>query len=540
MKPFKLLIILFFISSHAFANPPKDFLNPIIPGFHPDPSICQVGDDYYLVTSSFEWFPGIPIFHSKDLVNWEQIGHVLNRPSQLNMVNNRFSSGVWAPTIRYHDGQFHVVVTCKQCGNNIYVTADNAEGPYSDPIYLDTPKGIDPSLFWDDDGRCWFTANRFPEKPEWDSQHIIYVQELDTEKGELIGEPVDLTYGMREGTRATEAPHIYKINGLYYLITAEDMTWEKHMVCMYYSEKVTGPYKQVENNPVLSHRNKPNSPIQHTGHADIIQTPNGDWWAVMLGVRKLNGNYYLGRESFLTPLAFEGIQPVFNPGIGEVLPQDKRPDLPWTPVKESPARDEFDNEKLGLEWTFLRTPQSQWYSIEKGHLNLQLRPTTSKDGGNPSLIARRFQHHQFTATTQMKFTPSADHEVAGLLAIQNENFHYRLELGLKDNTQVVSLYKVFSKKRKEQIETLIAQAPYSTNKIVLRMKVDKMQVEFFYGENEKHLQTLGGTQSCDAFCSNYSGGFIGAFVGMYASSQGKESENKAGFDWFEYVHSDNK
>lgn len=534
MKTSKLLIILFFIGLQTFANTPKEFSNPIIPGFHPDPSICRVGDDYYMVTSSFEWFPGIPIFHSKDLINWEQIGHVLNRPSQLNMVKNKFSSGVWAPTIRYHNGQFHVVVSCKQCGNNLYVTAKKPEGPYSDPIYLNTPKGIDPSLFWDDDGRCWFTANRFPEKPKWNSQHIIYVQELDTEKGELIGEPIDLTYGMKKGTRATEAPHIYKINGLYYLITAEDMTWEKHMVCMYYSDNVTGPYKQVENNPVLSHRDKPQSPIQHTGHADIIQTQNGDWWAVMLGVRKLEGNYYLGRETFLTPLKFEGIQPVFNPDVREVLAKDKRPDLPWTSVNETPATDNFDSDKLELQWTFLRTPQSQWYSIKKGYLCLQLRPTTTKDGENPSLIARRFQHHQFTATTKMKFKPASANEVAGLVGIQNENFHYRLELGLKDNTQVLSLYKVFSNKRKEQKEALLAQVPYSKNEVVLSMKVDHMHVEFFYGKDENHLQALGGTQSCDAFCSNYSGGFTGAFVGMYASSQSKESTNEACFDWFKY------
>jgi len=534
------LILLFIITFNGFAqNPPEKFKNPIMPGFYPDPSICRVGDDYYLVNSSFEWFPGIPIFHSKDLINWKQIGHVLNRPSQLNMVNNKFSSGVWAPTIRFHEGKFYVIVTCKQCGSNMYVFADKPEGPYSEPVYLNTPPGIDPSLYWDDDGKCWFTANRFAEKPEWPAQHIIYIQELDLEKEQLIGEPIDLTYGMKVGTQATEASHIYKINGTYYLITAEDMTWEKHMVCMYYSDKITGPYKSVDHNPVLSHRDKPNSPIQHTGHADIVQTQNGDWWAVMLGVRKVDKNYYLGRETFLTPVSFDGVQPVFNPGVGKILMVDRRPDLPWTPVYNFPEKDEFKSDTLSLYWNFLRTPQTQWFDLKtkKGWLGIDLRPETTMDQSNPSLIARRFQHHQFTATTKMKFAPQSQNEVAGIVAIQNLNFQYRLELGLKGDNKVVSLFKVFSKNKKEQSVKLVDQKIYSDEDIILSMQVNMMDVEFFFGKDDKHMENIGGKQSCDAFCSNHSGGFTGAYVGMYASSQGEESTNKAWFDWFIY---DNK
>ncbi|MCG8700828.1 MAG: glycoside hydrolase family 43 protein, partial [Bacteroidales bacterium] len=433
------LIILVAAASTVVAVPPTTFNNPVIPGFYPDPSVCRVGDDYYLATSSFEWFPGIPIFHSKDLVNWKQIGHALDRPSQLKMVANKNSSGMWAPTIRYHEGKFYVTATGKQCGNNLYVVADKPEGPYSEPVFLKTPNGIDPSMFWDDDGRCWFTANRRPDPLEWPGHKIIYIQELDLAQGKLIGEPIDLTYGIEEGIRGTEAPHIYKINDVYYLITAEGMTWAGHMVCMYYSDKVTGPYKQVPKNPVLSHRDKPQSPIQHTGHADLVQTQHGDWWSVMLGVRKFDENYYLGRETFLTPVAFEGIQPVFNPGKNEILLMDQRPDLPWTPVAIDYS-DNFESPKLKLFWNFLRTPMTTWHDLTSrpGWLGLHLRPETVKDVANPSLIARRFQHHRFNVTTKMTFTPKKDNEVAGLVAMQNDRYHYRLELGLKDGQQVLS------------------------------------------------------------------------------------------------------
>lgn len=535
---FSITLILSGLASASLAQ--DTYRNPVIPGFYPDPSVCRVGNDYYLATSSFEWFPGIPIFHSKDLVNWKQIGHALDRPSQLKMVGNKSSSGVWAPTIRHHQGKFYVTATCKQCGNNMYVVADKPEGPYSDPVFLKPPNGIDPSMFWDDDGRCWFTANRRPDPMLWPGHKIIYIQELDLASGKLIGEPIDLTFGIAERTRGTEAPHVYKINRVYYLITAEGMTWTDHMVCMYYSDKVTGPYKQVPKNPVLSHRDKARSPIQHTGHADLVQTQNGDWWSVMLGVRKFGNDYYLGRETYLTPVAFEGIQPVFNPGKNEILIKDQRPNLPWTPVTIATS-DSFNSPTLKLCWNFLRTPMTQWYDLttRPGWLGLDLRPETLKDVANPSLIARRFQHHRFTAATKMKFSPQKENEVAGLVAVQNDRFHYRLELGLKGGQQKLSLYKVFSKKRTELKETLIETLPWDSPKdIVLSMQVRDMDIQFSYGETKINLKPIGGKQSCDALCSNHAGGFTGAYVGLYASSQGKKSDNKAWFDEFTYQSRD--
>ncbi|MEH0152894.1 glycoside hydrolase family 43 protein [Limibacter armeniacum] len=527
-------------------RPAETFKNPILSGFHPDPSICRVGDDYFLVNSSFEWFPGIPIFHSKDLVNWEQIGYVLDRPSQLMMETTKFSAGIWAPTIRYHNGKFYVVVTCKQskndcnCGNNFYVTADTPAGPWSEPVWIKDSKGIDPTIFWDEDGKVYYVGSThdYEGAPKWKQEHRIYLQELKLETGELLGEPIYLTSGHAAEAKFTEGPHIYKIKDKYLLMVAEGGTWNNHAVTAFEADKITGPYTALTVNPVLTHRHLGHdSGITTIGHADLVQTQNGDWWSVMLGVRPMDGkNYYLGRETFLTPVKFEGITPIFNPGYGRVLMADKRPDLPWTPFPEKPVRDDFITDKLGVDWSFLRTPQSEWYHLEKGKLTLQLRPETTKDVANPSLIARRLEHHQFEVFTQLTFKPKKSNEVAGLVAMQNQNFQYRLELGMENKKdRYIALYKVFSENRKEQVEKLVAKVPYGDESVVLGMHTNKMDVQFTYGPSKEKQTPIGSVQSMDALCSNHSGGFIGAFVGMYASSQGQESKHEAIFDWFDYT-----
>ena len=517
----------------AQANAPATFQNPVISGFHPDPSVTRVGEDYYLVNSSFEWFPGIPIFHSKDLVNWRQIGHALTRPSQLKMKNNKASSGVWAPTIRYHDGTYYVIVTCKQCGNNFYVTADKPEGPYSDPIRIDTPQGIDPSLFFDDDGKVWFSANRFPEKPAYDSQHIVYTQEIDIKTGKLKGPRYDLTDGQDCGKFATEGPHHYKVGNTYYLLTAEGMTWEKHAVCMYSSDQVSGPYTLLPGNPVLSHRDKPNSPFQHTGHADLVQTQNGDWWSVLLAVRKIGKDYYLGRETLLTPVEWKDGIPVFGSKPGEVQVIEPRPNLPWTPWAKQPATDEFNEPELGLDWNYLRTPMSDWLRIEKSQLILPLRPEVSTQSENPSLIARRFEHFDFEALTQIQFKPLQDGEEAGIIAIQNDRFQYRLVITQEQGKAKLKLIKVFNVKRKVLTETVVFEKDY-LGESLLGFEIHGMDIQFKVGTAKEKLVHFGKPQNANVLTSNIAGGFIGAYVGMYASSNGKTSNNEARFDWFSY------
>ncbi|MCG8697460.1 MAG: glycoside hydrolase family 43 protein [Bacteroidales bacterium] len=535
---FASLVLLFLSWGCKTETEIETYNNPVIPGFHPDPSVCRVGEDYYLVNSSFEWFPGIPIYHSKDLVNWKPIGHVLTRPSQLKMVDNKFSSGVWAPTIRYHEGTFYVTATCMRCGRNFYVSSDKPEGPYSDPIYIDAPNGIDPSFYFDEEGRAWFSANRKPKEREWEGHTVIYVQEIDIKTGELLGERYDLTTGFDEKARATEGPHIYKVDNHYYMVCAEGGTWEDHAISLFRSEKITGPYEPVHNNLVLTHRHLKDNPVTSTGHADLVQTQNGEWWAVLLGVRPLEdrNHWSLGRETFLVPVEFKDSTFVFAPEHQQVMLEDKRPNLPWTPVEINHS-DDFSSNTLDFKWNFLRTPLTKWHSLSNtpGWLEINLRPETVKTFCNPSFIARRFQHHQFTALTKLKFEPKADNETAGLVAMQNHHCHYRLVLSKTSEQQFVKLYKVYNKSRKIQTEQVIDSVAYAGNEVVFGMKVSGMDVMFSYGKNKESLQDIGGVNSVLPFSSRAAGGFIGAYVGMYASSNGEESDNKALFDWFEYI-----
>lgn len=517
---------------------PLTFQNPVIPGFHPDPSVTRFGEDYYLVNSSFNMFPGIPIFHSKDLVNWKQIGHVLDRNEQLNMKTPGNGGGVWAPTIRYHNGLFYVIVTCKQCinscncGDNFYVTATNPSGPWSNPIWVDKSFGIDPTIFWDDDGKSYYigSTHELEGGREWPSQDKIYISEIDLKTGKILTEPIVLTSGHATNAKYAEGPHIYKIKGKYLLMISEGGTWNNHAITTFEADKVTGPYTPTQVNPVLTHRHLGNDfAITTIGHADLVETQNGDWWSVMLGCRPIDGKYYLGRETFLTPVIFEGTTPIFNKGKGQVLLEDKRPNLPWHPF-EKQTKDDFNSNKLALDWNFIRTPQETWYKLKDGILQIETRPEKITDKNNPSVIARRLEYFKSETTTKFKFKTKKYNEVAGLVTFQNENYQYQL-LKTKDS---IKLLKVYNEDRKTQTITQVASVGFKNSDVVMRIVNDDMTLKFFYGEEENSLKQIGGNQDASVITTKVAGGFIGAYVGMYTSSNGKKSKNKAVFDWFEY------
>ncbi len=519
------------------------FQNPVLPGFYPDPSVCRVGDDYYMVNSSFEWWPGVPIHHSKDLIHWKPIGYVLNRPSQLTFKPQMPSSaGIWAPTIRYHKGLFYVIVTCMQCvtacncGNNFYVTAASPYGPWSEPVWVDKTYGIDPTLFFDDDGKTWYVggtqgnkAEEIGGKPRWKNEHRIYLQQIDIRTGKTFGSKHVLTSGHASNAVFVESPHLYKINGKYLLLVAEGGTWRNHAVTGFISDSVSGPYTALQENPLLTHRHLGyKADISTTGHADLVHTQNNEWWAVVLGVRDSSGYNQLGRETFLTSVTFQGSTPFFNYGIGRIRMQEKRPDLPWTPVAPIPSRDEFEHNSLQHAWNFLRTPLTKWYSLtdKKGGLTIQLRPEMVSQRVNPSLIARRIQHHLFTASLKLVFKTSKANECAGMVLMQNDSSQYRVEK-IKDKIQLIKL----TKKEKHQ---LMGEWPYTQPEVVLSCTANGMEIQFFAGPDEAHLQPLGVPQDMRILSSNWAGGFIGPYIGMYASSNDQPSKANAWFDWFEY------
>ncbi|MGB7539645.1 MAG: glycoside hydrolase family 43 protein [Anaerolineales bacterium] len=517
---------------------PRTFRNPILPGFYPDPSICRVGEDFYLINSTFEFFPGLPIHHSRDLIHWRPVGHVLTRPSQLTLDGIRPSGGLFAPTIRHHEGTFYVINTlvdgAKEKGNFI-VTAPRIEGPWSDPYWLNDAPGIDPSLLFDDDGRAWFTGNRQLPNGEYAGHCEIWLQELDWKTIQLVGPKHSLWEGALKRAIWSEGPHLYKINGMYYLMTAEGGTGHDHAVSIARSEKVTGPYEGCSRNPILTHRHLGRAyPIVGTGHADLVDTPNGEWWMVLLAMRPYGGYFYnLGRETFLTPVRWEDGWPVVNPGIGRVEFEGPAPDLPEHPWPVPPERDHFDSPALGPQWNFLRTPREEFWSLSErpGHLRLRLRPQTLAEKANPSFVGRRQQHINFSARAAMEFTPRAPGECAGIVLLQNNDFHFRFVVTL-DKEPVLRLIQ-----REKGEEKILASRPIPAGKVFLKVTAAGQAYSFYAAvENEKWLPIAENVDG-RILSTPVAGGFIGAYIGMYASSSGTPGENFSDWDWFEYLGS---
>ena len=517
----------------------RTFRNPILAGCYPDPSICRAGDDYYLVTSTFEYFPGLPVFHSRDLVNWHPIGHVLGRPSQLDLDEIRPSGGLYAPTIRYHRGVFYVINTLvdgKTRSGNFVVTAADPAGPWSEPAWLESAPGIDPSLFFDDDGRAWYTGNRMAAQSQYEGHTEIWLQELDLKSMRLIGDPQVLWDGAVKGAVWAEAPHLYKIQGRYYLMIAEGGTAHHHAVTIARSDALAGPYEPNRANPILTHRHLGlDHPIVGTGHADLVETQSGEWWMVLLAMRPYGGYFYnLGRETFLAPVRWEDGWPVVSPGTGKVEFSYPCPDLPEQPWPAPAPRDDFDGPGLGLQWNFLRTPRDEFWSLSErpGFLRLRLRPQSLSEASNPSFVARRQQHIHFTAQTRIEFAPRTQDECAGLALVQNKDFHFCLVLTRGAGTVV----RLIQRARGRQ--EILAEQPVEAAELSLKVEAHGQAYSFYFADQPGAWHALAEKVDGRILSTPVAGGFVGAFVALYASSNGQPSSNQADFDWFEYSGQD--
>jgi alpha-N-arabinofuranosidase len=411
--------------------------NPILAGFYPDPSVTRVGDTFYLVNSTFAYFPGIPVFESRDLAHWTLIGHVIDRPSQLDFDGLGMSRGVFAPDIEYHDGTFYVINTAVDSGGNFYVTAKSPAGPWSDPVWLHGLGGIDPSFFFDDDGKAYVVNNDIPDgKPLYDGHRAIWIQEFQS--GKLVGPRKMLIDGGVDITKKPvwiEGPHLYKRHGWYYLMCAEGGTGVNHSEVIFRARSPWGPFVPYSGNPILTQRDLAAdraNPIINAGHADIIEAPDGSWWAVFLASRAYGGMHYnTGRETFLLPVTWRDEWPIILPE-GEAIPYVVR-----TLAQQSSAavpttgnftwRDEFDGPSLNPAWIFARVPREQWADVRAKPGALTIRPLAEPLDTlkNPSFLARRQQHLSFDASTSMQL-PATGHVAAGLAAFQNENYWYFL------------------------------------------------------------------------------------------------------------------
>lgn len=409
--------------------------NPLLPGCHPDPSICRVGDDYYLVVSTFEYLPGLPVLHSRDLVTWEHVGAVVT--DQIDYAGVPSSGGLYAPTIRHHDGTFYVVCTFVDPtddarGGNFLVTATDPAGPWSAPVWLDVA-GIDPSILFTSDGRAWMHGTRLVEhEPEWFHQTEVWVREYSLTEQRLVGDEHVVWTGAVRGAVWAEGPHLYEIDGTFYLLAAEGGTEFHHAVSVARATHVTGPYEGNRANPVLTHRHLGRDvDVVGVGHADLVEAADGTWWAVCLGMRPYGGYHYnLGRETFLMPVTWEDGWPVLAPGVGRV---PRKVEVPFgAPATSAGALARGD---LGgvvppgdPRWTGIRALPGSLATPRGDGWDLPVRPTTLEDADAPAFLGVRQQHVDVdVVATVVADLPAG--EVVGVAVRQSERDHVRLELG---------------------------------------------------------------------------------------------------------------
>jgi len=495
------------------------YRNPVISGFHPDPSVCRHGDDYYLVTSSFEYFPGVPIFHSRDLVNWRQIGHCLTRASQLDLSKAGSSGGIYAPTIRVRDGNFYMVTTNVSGGGNFFVHTKDPHGEWSDPVFIDQP-GIDPDLFFDEDGTVYITSS---------ANQGICQSRIDLESGRRLSEPVPLWHGT--GGQYPEAPHLYRIGEWYYLMIAEGGTEYGHMETVARSKRPDGPFEGCPHNPILTHRSRL-KPVHALGHADLVQAADGSWWAVFLGIRPVGYpfRHHLGRETFLAPVTWTGEGwPIIgeNGEVGVTMPAGS---LPLQPIDPLPPREDFDGPVLAPHWHFLRSPDPENWSLQAqpGCLTLYGAPSSLNEIGVPAFVGRRQQHFDCSATAHLTFAPQRDGEEAGITVYMNERFHYELAV-----TRIGGARKVIFRRRIGSLWKVENEAPWSADAIVLNVRADKESYVFGFSEGHEPPFEFGRGE-CAMLATEVAGGFTGVMIAMYATGNGSRSAAPAQFDWFSY------
>ena len=517
-----LLFLLIIVATHSMAQ--QGYKNPVIPGFYPDPSVCRVGDDFYLVNSTFHYFPGVPVFQSKDLINWQQIGNCLTRPSQLKLSDTYPSGGIYAPTIRYNDGIFYMITTNVSDKGNFYVYTDDPSGEWSEPIWLEQG-GIDPSLYFED-GKCYFTS--IPGQG-------ISICEIDIKTGKQLTETKKIWNGT--GGRYPEGPHIYKKDGWYYLLIAEGGTEYGHKITIARSKDIYGPYESNPANPIMTHinMNAQSNPIQGIGHADFVQAPDGSWWTVCLGFRPQSYlHHMLGRETFVAPVTWEkNAWPVVN-GDGTIDLNMECKTLPLVAVPEKPIRTTFNKKEMDLDWNYLFNPHMENYSLTNRPGYLSLKGTNiGLDGwGSPTFVGRRQQHINCEATTAVELNKTSIGEEGGLTVYMTHAYHYDLFVKqLANNQQAVVLYYRLGNMGHTEKEVIVPNG-----KVYLRVKAENDYYNFYYSTNGNDYTFL---EKMDVrfLSSETAGGFTGIMFGLYAAAPNKQ-KGSIDFEWFDYKGED--
>jgi beta-xylosidase len=518
------------------------YQNPILAGFMPDPSICRKGDDYYLVNSTFSYFPGVPIWHSKDLVHWKQIGHVLNRESQLRLGNARMSWGIYAPDIKYnpHDNLFYMITTGSGYGSTTIVTTDDPKKQnWSDPIVLNDVRGIDPSIFFDEDGKSFIVNNDAPAyTPEYDGHRAIWIREYDWKAKKTVGKSqvlVDKGVVKEDKPIWIEGPHLYKIKGIYYLMCAEGGTADWHSEVVFTSNSPLGPFTPCKINPILTQRHLLKdrlNPITSSGHADLVQTAAGDWYAVFLACMPYRGGLYnTGRETFMLPVTWTDGQPIILPS-GKEIPYTIKKSAEQLKLEKANKEKGFDFYQPGPLWTaqglkdhaiFVRNPQGDFYSIDNaGKLSLKLKKANISELVNPSFICQRITAWQFEAKTDLTFSPQDSSEFAGLACFQNEKYYMQFGKTLDPiSKKPMLLLEAFKGGTYAARHAELLPESCANSKLILSVKaLQPDSYQFSYSsDGGKTWLSFGSTVNATLLSTEIASGFQGAVVGVYATGK---------------------
>ena len=494
----------------------KVIQNPILTGFNPDPSICRVGDDYYIATSTFEWFPGVQIHHSRDLVNWNLLTHALREKRLLDLRGVPSSGGVWAPALSYHEGLFYLCYTivyqheaATKDTLNYLITAQSIEGPWSDPVFVNS-SGFDPSLFHDDDGRKYWINMVWDHRPQRHPFYGIALQEFDQSNNCLIGKPEIIFSG--SSIKLTEGPHLYRRNDWYYLLTAEGGTEYEHAASLARSRHLRGPYEIHPHNPVLTSSSRPELLLQKAGHASLVETQTGQWYMPHLCGRPLPGTQRcnLGRETAIQHVEWRDDDWLYLVSEGNA-PRDQvtAPDLPPCPWPELPARLPFDS-------IHYATPRfSSDCIVHQPNLLRLLGAGSLESCFEQALIARRLTHQQATAKTQLRFDPTSFQHMAGLVIYYNTHlFHY---LYLSHDEEIGRCLQIHS------CDDGTSSFPLGSRPIAvpegdlyLQAQLDNEELRFGWSTDGMNFKTISPILDSSILSDDYGDhwGFTGTFIGL--------------------------
>ncbi len=512
---------------------PDEFYSPILQGCYPDPSITRKGEDYYLVNSSFSMFPGVPIFTSKDLVNWKQVGHVLDRPSQLKVEKSGVSHGIYAPDIKYnkHNDTFYMITTqfAGGIGNMVVKTKDPAKG-WSEVQKLNF-EGIDPAIFFDD-GKAYIVHNDAPPQgsEQYNGHRVIKMWDYDLEKDQVVpgSDKIIVNGGVDLSQKPIwiEGPHIYKKNGKYYLMCAEGGTGGNHSEVIFMSDSPKGPYVPADNNPILTQRYFPKDrkeKVDWAGHADLVETPEGQYYGVFLAIRPNEKNRVnKGRETFILPVDWSGKYPVFQNGLVPMKPKLKLPagvqnqngQNGFLPNGNFTYADKLTDKNLDYRWIAMRGPRESFITVTKNGVKVNPFATNIKALAPVSALFHRLQHESFETSVTLDFKPKSEKELAGITCYQSETFHYVFGITKKDK----DFYIVLERTEKGQSKLIASEKISLSKPVKLQVVADKDEHSFNYSLDGRNYKNLGGPVSGDILSTDVAGGFTGSLIGLYSTS----------------------